>query len=355
MYTYGGCRYRHLSERKHRSVFDSQDGLSSIAPSTKRARVDVESISGFKAPILDKSLDIDLRQEYIKEWAADGHWPRSYFERDSQPIIERSLLQRDVEYDLSNSNLSHSESHSTQSAKYAGPDFPQLMRYEGSCMYEDKEGLSREGITFCKQLFERYQPVPSGTIFDNDVFDIACKKLMFANAARVLKDITPLVVPGIENHATMSKGTQYDMARECVKLRWDECMPVAELRPVPNYAACLDSKMFEEKTHSTSGRNWTPSLHSGIAAGLCFPFLTCEVKRAQVGLAVANNQNQCSMVVACRAVVELYRATDRVCKTNSLHRLHRQVLAFSVSHNERNVAIFAHYAVITTVENRTTY
>ncbi|KAL6698318.1 hypothetical protein J3F84DRAFT_367196 [Trichoderma pleuroticola] len=71
-----------------------------------------------------------------------------------------------------------------------------------------------------------------------------------------------------------------------------------------------------------------------------FPFLTCEVKCGAGALDVADRQNAHSMTLAVRGVAELFLAVNREAE------VHRQVLAFSISHDDRVVRIYAHYPVI---------
>ncbi|KAL8662831.1 MAG: hypothetical protein Q9202_004345 [Teloschistes flavicans] len=71
-----------------------------------------------------------------------------------------------------------------------------------------------------------------------------------------------------------------------------------------------------------------------------FPFLTCEVKCGAEALDIADRQNAHSMTVAVRGVIELFRVVNRQAE------LHREILAFSISHNDSNVRIYGHYTVI---------
>jgi hypothetical protein len=71
-----------------------------------------------------------------------------------------------------------------------------------------------------------------------------------------------------------------------------------------------------------------------------FPFLTCEVKCGAAALDIADRQNAHSMTLAVRGVVELFRMVNRE------KELHREILAFSVSHDHRTVRIYGHYPVI---------
>ncbi len=71
-----------------------------------------------------------------------------------------------------------------------------------------------------------------------------------------------------------------------------------------------------------------------------FPFLTCEVKCGAAALDVAVRQNAHSMTLAVRGIVEFFRLVKRE------KELHREILAFSISHDHRTVRIYGHYPVI---------
>ena len=78
-----------------------------------------------------------------------------------------------------------------------------------------------------------------------------------------------------------------------------------------------------------------------------FPFLTCEVKCGAAALDIADRQNAQSMSIALRALVVLFRFVKRE------KELHREILAFSISHDHRSVRIYGHYPVIE--EDKTTF
>lgn len=48
-----------------------------------------------------------------------------------------------------------------------------------------------------------------------------------------------------------------------------------------------------------------------ITNDILFPFLACEAKCGEVGLAVADRQNAHSASIAVNAIVQLYKAVDR--------------------------------------------
>jgi hypothetical protein len=70
------------------------------------------------------------------------------------------------------------------------------------------------------------------------------------------------------------------------------------------------------------------------------PFLTYKVKCSAAALDIADRQNAHSITVAVRGVVELFRLVGRE------KELHREILAFSISHDDRTVRIYGHYPMI---------
>lgn len=78
-----------------------------------------------------------------------------------------------------------------------------------------------------------------------------------------------------------------------------------------------------------------------------FPFLACEAKSGNEELRIADKQNAHSMTMAVRGIVELFKLVSRE------DELHRKILAFSISYNDRNVRIYGHYAL--TKNSNTTF
>ncbi|KXL51076.1 MAG: hypothetical protein FE78DRAFT_26817 [Acidomyces sp. 'richmondensis'] len=61
------------------------------------------------------------------------------------------------------------------------------------------------------------------------------------------------------------------------------------------------------------------------------------LKRGAAALDVADQQKDHSMTLAVGAIDELFRLEKRE------QKLHRQILAFSISHDHRSVRIYGHY------------
>jgi hypothetical protein len=71
-----------------------------------------------------------------------------------------------------------------------------------------------------------------------------------------------------------------------------------------------------------------------------FPFLTCEIKCGAAALDVADRQNAHSITLAVKGVIELFKIVKHE------KELNREILAFSISHNNEIVRIYGHYLVI---------
>jgi hypothetical protein len=69
-------------------------------------------------------------------------------------------------------------------------------------------------------------------------------------------------------------------------------------------------------------------------------YFPCEVKCGATALDIADRQNAHSMTLAVRGTVELFRPVNRE------KELHREILAFSISHDHETVRIYGHYPMI---------
>ena len=127
-------------------------------------------------------------------------------------------------------------------------------------------------------------------------------------------------------------------------------VPVEGPRPQPDYAVGFRRNAFSsdqlKKLDPFLGSVWDTSLFVATYR-MYFPFLTCELKCGDAAFNIADRQNAHSMTLAVRSVVELFKLVKRE------QDLHREILAFSVSHDHSSVRIFGPYAIIE--ENKTTF
>ena len=249
------------------------------------------------------------------------------------------------------SSTAPSDLQAEKSAPYKNPSYEAVLEREaGSYMGRYKPGVTEESEKLCQTLLDSKQDLPKDTIFRDDIFEDSCERLRGKNEARIFKDCTPLIAPWAEAHATLSGTRDLDIAVESVNEGWNNSNPITKPRPQPDYAVGFKRSAFsEDQLQKLQPFLGDPSFSSYFMGTyyMHFPFFTCEVKCGSAGLDIADRQNLHSMTLAVRGIVELFRLVNRA------EELHRQVLAFSISHDHETVRIYGHFPVIE--GNRVTY
>jgi hypothetical protein len=292
----------------------------------------------------------------IEFWATEGTWPPSFRQEDT---MERVLARK-----RSSSNLGRKRSNSAtsttpsdpkpreeQSAPYRDPRYETLLATKGSFMVKSSQDITDASKTICRTLLEKKQTVPADSLFRDDIFESTCQKIQSKNEARVIQDISRLIVPSAETLATCG-ARDLDILTESVNEGWNNAILLAGSRPQPDYSVGFKREAFTDDQL----RRLSPFFGDWLAGDLSyfmatyymhFPFLTCEVKCGAAALDVADRQNAHSMTIAVRAVLELFRLVGRESE------LHREILGFSVSHDHCSVRIYGHYPIVG--ENDTKY
>ena len=326
----------------------------------------------------------------LQYWIHNGKWLEEYFKQDSQvrEDFERGKFPEDFKQkdwlqehcleepfrpmhgfhhlqhlfarkkSLSSLRRKNSESslqtpsdqlpREIKSAQYRTVEYEIGLEKKGSHMCKFKDGCKQEHL---ERLLYSEQTVPQDSLFRDDLFDITCEKIRNRNEAMVIRDISPLIVPSAQTLATYG-ATYLNHLYECVNEGWNSVIPFHGTRPQPDYSVGFGRSAFTEeqlkKLEPFVGEIGSNTFTYFMATTrMYFPFLTCEVKCGAAALDVADRQNAHSMTVAVKGVVELYRAVKRE------KELHREILAFSISHDYRLVRIYGHYAIIE--EDKTTF
>ncbi|KAI0908040.1 hypothetical protein F4823DRAFT_640626 [Ustulina deusta] len=312
-----------------------------------------ENISGEPAACSDRHKQTDP----IAFWTKEGRWPEEHCWPDkiseTGSTIE-NLLARKKTISASSLSLkrtssvismtpSDQRSREEKSASYRDARYPLLLQTKGSYMDISELGITDASEHLIRDLLGSEKPVPTGTLFDDDIFVNACRNLQNKNEARIILDISRLIVPSAESLALRIKGLRH--LTESVNEGWNNSIPLTGTRPQPDYSVGFKREAFTAEQLT----KLSPFLGDFIGGDrsffmatyyMHFPFLTCEVKCGAAGLDVADRQNAYSMTLAVRAVVELCRAVKRECE------VHRKIMGFSISHDQRVVRIYGHYSVI---------
>ncbi|KAK5019006.1 hypothetical protein LTR16_001037 [Cryomyces antarcticus] len=245
-----------------------------------------------------------------------------------------SSKKTDTTSDASNVTTSKTD----RSARYRSRDYEvELEKKSNSFMDESDRGITDASESICRKLLEEPQTVPQDSLFDDDIFVQTRKMIRDRNEAKSAR----LIVPSAEGLAVRAK--HLGILIESVNESWSNCISVTQPRPQPDYAVGFKKTAFTAEQLKIMapyvGGNKHDS-HFMATSDMYFPFLTCEVKRGNKTLDVAERQNAHSMIVAVRGVVELFKRVKRE------QEVDREILAFSVAHDHESVKIFGHYAVI---------
>ncbi|KIW06518.1 uncharacterized protein PV09_02952 [Verruconis gallopava] len=297
---------------------------------------------------------VDGQTDPILYWTKTGHWPKGYTEqsdKNTSHLLARqkssgSLRRRKsplVSVDPasvatssvapSSTTPSDQKPRDVKSAPYQDPRYETLLTTKGSFIIISDLDVDEGNKTLCRSLLQKEQTVHEQSLFRDDLFEQTIQKIQNRNEARVIQDISRLIVPSAE--ALTSYGAKHlKFLIESVNEGWNNSFPLTGMRPQPDYSVGFkrEASTSEQlnKLASFIG-NFISSDHSYLMATyyMYFPFFTCEVKCGAAALDIADRQHAYSIILAVRATVELFRLVGREMK------LHREILAFSISHNHR--------------------
>ncbi|KAL9010903.1 MAG: hypothetical protein Q9173_004209 [Seirophora scorigena] len=364
-------------KRKRETAYSSAEDQD--RPPAKQARSSSPSGSTEAEPQQEAESDISKDNAGpIETWIRTKRWPSQYFLQDDQV---REDLERDswleeymsmeesyqvVQYveingfryprplrklptslrrKQSDSSLASSDDlkrRESKSVPYRDKRYTTLLAAKGSYMDEFDDDIPKSTTDLCRTLLATEQIVPQDSLFRDDLFTTTCRKIADRNEARVVQDIARLIVPSAETLATYGARNLNHLI-ESTNEGWYGSIAVHGPRPQPDYSVGFRRSAFTpeqlNKFDPFIGTVWDTSFFVATYR-MYFPFLTCEVKCGASALDVADRQNAHSMTIAVRAIVELYRAMKRE------KELHREILAFSISHDHSSVRIYGHYAII---------
>jgi hypothetical protein len=274
----------------------------------------------------------------VTRWMMQGNpWPKEYFEQENA----LNLL---LESNSSSSSLD-TKSETTDGLIRKGKTTAARSRlYEMTLEQVGIHMTGGPGVTsscqdLCRSLLETEQPLPPDSLFREDRFRKTCERLHNENEAKIIRDISPLLVPSVE--VLCAYGAEYlEPMVDHLNQRWYGCEPIVPGPvPQPDYSAGCKRAIFTQSQFRKlepfiQGWKHTPFL---ATPWMYFPYLTMEVCRE---LLVADRQNAHSASIAVKQVVDLYRQVSRQ------HELNQKILAFSISHDDESVRIYGHYPII---------
>ncbi|MCJ1310623.1 hypothetical protein MMC25_004288 [Agyrium rufum] len=334
-----------------------------------------QSQSPYTSRLAEETINLDAVKKLadstfdpVKYWVLTETWPKTYLEQDSQvredlkhdscleeqmeessqviqyveingyrypcPIRKVPTSLRRKQSDSSFIGSGDDKKRESKSAPYRDTRYTTLLAAKGSHLREfDVYDIPNKTKDLCRKLLEADQAVPLDSSFRENIL---------FKTSRVIQDISRLIVPSAEILATYG-ATNLDHLIEGVNEGWTGGIPVQGPRPQPDYSVGFRRSSFAaeqlDKLDPFIGSVFDTSFFVATYT-MYFPFLMCEVKCGAAALDVADRQNAHSMTLAVRGVVELFKLVKRE------KELHHEILAFSVSHDDRTMRIYGHYALI---------
>ncbi|KAK5202249.1 hypothetical protein LTR41_012007 [Exophiala xenobiotica] len=290
---------------------------------------------------LDRLIEINETQPKISEQPLPS--PVSDIKSPNKSATSLRRKRSDSESGAPSSTTpSDQKPREEKSAPYQNVRYETVLATKDSFMGKHGQGTTNESKRRCQQLLDTEQAVPQDTMFSDEYFEETCEAIRNKNEARVIRDISLLIVASAEVLAI--RGNQHcRLLIESVNEGWNNSIPLTKPLPQPDYSVGFRREAFTEtqlqKLQPFVGDLTDNSFFMGTWY-MYFPFFSSEVKCGAAALDVADRQNAHSMTLAVRGVVELFRLVKRE------QELHQEILAFSISHDNETVRIYGHYPVI---------
>ncbi|KAL9083927.1 MAG: hypothetical protein Q9165_008334 [Trypethelium subeluteriae] len=346
------------SKGRKRRLNISESGATGA--SRKKARQNPDKAVVDSSAGQEEADNVDSQKDPILYWTKTGHWPEGYCkqsDRNMSHLLARqkssASLRRKQSAQIYVDSASVTPSSTTpsdqkpkevKSTPYQDPRYKLLLSTKGSFMEESVLEITEKSKKSFLNLLDAKQTVPKDSLFSDDVFKRTCQKIQDRNETRVIRDISLLITPSAETLATYG-ADHLNILIESINEGWNNSVPLTGTRPQPDFSVGFKREAFTQEQLDKLAPfigNFIFNDESYFMATyyMYFPFLTCEVKCSAAALDIADRQNAHSMTLAVRATVELFRLAGREME------LHREILAFSISHDHSSVRIYGHYPVI---------
>ena len=331
-----------ISKKRSR---DPSDENSNISSPVKRQKQSTCQVSG----------NLDTQAAAIDHWRRAGEWPKALFEIDprTQMLAKKrsssSGRKRSIDGSTIAPSTSDEKTREEKSAPYKDNMYEEQLQLKGFYMKVDPVGPNNKSMATIKTLLKKKPALPKNTLFADHLFVRTLENIRNRNETRVIRDIAELIVPSAESMSSRGEIDNTNLI-ESVNEGWNMTEPITPTRPQPDFSIGFKREAFKEtqlsKIRPILGDSRTQVSRFRGTWYMYFPFLSSEIKCGAAALDVADRQNAHSMSIAVRAIVHLFQLVNRQ------REIDREILAFSVSHDDQAVRIYGYYPVI---EKEVTY
>ncbi|KAL8906528.1 MAG: hypothetical protein Q9207_001966 [Kuettlingeria erythrocarpa] len=282
----------------------------------------------------------------IAHWVTWGIWPQDFYKKGitmGEPAAKKRL--RSTSYTQS---VKDGDNPRAYTAGYEQV-LARANIFMGNYTFPGLR-VTAESQRLCKDLQKGNYDLPLDRLYHDNEFTVLLARLRSRNEARVLRDLTPMILPSVEHLDILGCPALSHLTEE-LGAEWIKCLSIAGPRPKPDRSVGLHSSAFSDEELVKLRSYTAPNRATLFTENMYFPFLMGEVKCGEEALARADRQNMHSSSVALNALVQLFRAIPPTVgeggkTTLRTQELHRQILAFSISHDNTSVKLYGHYVVI---------
>ncbi|OJD29984.1 uncharacterized protein BKCO1_680004 [Diplodia corticola] len=238
------------------------------------------------------------------------------------------------------------KAHGFRAELEKGDQGVQLFLHEYCNDEEDEEsGVDDATEALLNRLHEQSYGPLADYRYQTDEFRMRLEKLEDKNERGVVRTLDELICPAAEDLAALTyRNTKlrptYRKLVDLYSEPWVKTRsPLTGFKhPQPDHCVGFLRQAFSEPEWGLLDR--VPEVTAAATDTMHFPFLTCEAKSSREHLFYADNQNAYSMMVAVSSAVRLFRAARMEAS------VHRKILAFSISYNNKHVSLDGFYPVI---------
>ncbi|KAL8938799.1 MAG: hypothetical protein Q9216_003699 [Gyalolechia sp. 2 TL-2023] len=281
----------------------------------------------------------------IAHWAIHAKWPQHLHERGIT-MIETAAKKR-------SRCTSYPQSvEDGDNPRDCTPAYVQVFTQANIFMSTNDLQLrpATDSQQLCTDFLNGNHDLPANPLYNDHEIASLLTRLNTRNEARILRDLTPMIIPSVEILDILGAPALSDLTEE-LNAEWTKCNSLAGPRPKPDCAVGLKPSAFSEDEIAKFKCYTAPNRPTLFTKNMYFPFLMGEVRCSEQDLARADRQNSHSCSIAVNALIQLYRAIPPVLEEDGnskprVQELDRQILAFSISHDNSTAKLYGHYPVV---------
>ncbi|KAI4147095.1 MAG: hypothetical protein LQ341_001877 [Variospora aurantia] len=179
----------------------------------------------------------------IAHWVAEGVWPDDLHEKGmdtNEPAPRKRSLSRSTSYTQSVKDGKNPKAYT--------PAYQQVLTSASIFMNTNASPpeITAESQKLCSDYLHGNYDLPANPLYHGVEFRQLLARLSDRNEARVVRDLTPMIMPSAENlHILGDEDLSY--LTEELNTEWTKCNSLAGPRPKPDCAAGLKPSAFTEE------------------------------------------------------------------------------------------------------------